>query len=206
MQGDETVRETPWLSSVLAAVVFWTALFAFGTLRPEYSQLTKAVSELGAVGAPNALAWNLIGFIVPGLLIARSGAWIAGARGALWWFLVLSGIAFAGTGVFPAVVRNGTPVMLAPLTLGHVAMLLLSSVCWLIGAVVLVRCTWRDPDGRHARVSMIAFTLVTFAGLAANVFHEAIPWLAYRPGLAQRLGLLGLFAWYVAVSARVRTT
>ena len=55
---------------VLAAGVFWIALVAFGAARADYNQLTKAVSELGAVGASHAFAWNILGFIVPGLLLA----------------------------------------------------------------------------------------------------------------------------------------
>ena len=110
-----SARDRLWVSSVLAAAVFWTALLAFGAIRPGYRQFTKAVSELGALGAPHALAWNLIGFIVPGLLLAHSGAGIAAAfdrRGSVsWWALIGSGVAFAGTGVFPAIIVDGDPVM-----------------------------------------------------------------------------------------------
>lgn len=59
--------------SVLAAASFWIALVTLGAVRNDYSQLTKAVSELGAVGAPHPLAWNVRGFIVPGLLLAVCG-------------------------------------------------------------------------------------------------------------------------------------
>jgi hypothetical protein len=45
-----------WVGSVLAAAFFWIALVAFAAVRADYSQFTKAVSELGAVGAPYALA------------------------------------------------------------------------------------------------------------------------------------------------------
>src|SRR6187402_3274217 len=82
--------------SVLAAAVFWMALAAFGAARADYSQLTKAVSELGAVGAPHAVAWNVLGFIVPGLLLAACGGAIGtaidGRRGTLRWLLMGSGV------------------------------------------------------------------------------------------------------------------
>jgi hypothetical membrane protein len=192
-----------WICSVLAATVFWTALVAFGIVRADYSQLTKAVSELGAVGAPHALGWNVVGFIVPGLLLAACGAGIGtvvdGPRGAVSWLLMGSGAAFAGTGVFPAVMQQGSPVMQAPLTVGHVVMLLLSSVLWLMAIGVLLRKIRREPRLRRLQTAFVIVSLVAVSGLAANVLHNAIQPLAHRPGLAQRLGFAGYFLWFLSV-------
>ena len=190
--------------SLLAAALFWMALVAFGAARPDYSQFTKAVSELGAVGAPHALAWNVLGFIVPGLLLAACGVAIGtvveGRRGALRWLLAGSGVAFAGTGVFPAVMSYGSPVMHAPSTVGHVVMLLLSSVLWLVAIGVLLRKITREPRLRRLLTPFVFVTIVALSGLAANVLHDAIPPLANRPGLAQRLGFAGYFLWFVSLS------
>ena len=189
---------------VLAATVFWTALVAFGIVRADYSQLTKAVSELGAVGAPHALAWNVLGFIVPGLLLAACGAAIGTVierrGGALRWLLTGSGVAFAGTGMFPAVMQHGSPVMQAPSTAGHVVMLLLSSVSWLAAIGVLLRKIRREPLLRRQLKPFVIVTVAALSGLAANVFHDTIPPLAQRPGLAQRLGFAGYFLWFVSLS------
>src|SRR5215510_4862771 len=57
----------------IATLVFWTALFVFAAMYPGYSHLHRAVSGLGAFGAPHAVAWNIIGFILPGLLLAVCG-------------------------------------------------------------------------------------------------------------------------------------
>ncbi len=193
-----------WIWSVLAATFFWIALVTFGAVRADYSQLTKAVSELGAVGLPYARAWNVLGFIVPGLLLVACGVGVAtvvdGRRGALWWLLTGSGVAFAATGVFPAVMRHGSPVMREPSTVGHVVMLLLSSVFWLVSIGVLLRKITRAPHLRPLLKPFVIVTVVALAGLAANVLHDAIPPLAYRPGLAQRLGFAGYFLWYVSLS------
>jgi hypothetical membrane protein len=190
--------------SALAAAVFWIALVAFGRVRTDYSQLTKAVSELGAVGAPHALAWNVGGFIVPGLLLAVSGVGIGvavgGRRGAVGWLLAGSGVAFAATGVFPAVMQSGSPVMHAPSTVGHVVMLLLSSVLWLVAIAVLLRKISRQPHLRPLLKPFVIVTVVALSGLAANVLHDAIQPLAHRPGLAQRLGFAGYFLWFVSLS------
>ena len=190
--------------SVLAAAVFWMALVAFGAVRADYDQLTKAVSELGAVGAPHAIAWNVLGFIVPGLLLAACGVAIGtvveGRRGAPRWLLAGSGVAFAGTGVSPAVMSYGAPVMHAPSTVGHVVMLLLSSVLWLVAIGVLLRKIMCEPRLRRLLAPFVIVSIVALSGLAANVLHDAIPPLAHRPGLAQRLGFAGYFLWFVSLS------
>jgi len=192
-----------WVCSVLATAIFWIALIEFGAVRTDYSQLTKAVSELGAVGAPHALAWNVLGFIVPGLLLAACGiaiATVVDERRVLRWMLAGSGIAFAATGVLPAVMQDGSPVMQAPSTVGHVVMLLLSSVLWLGAIGVLLRKITRDARLRRLLKLFAIVTVVALSGLAANVFHDAIQPLAQRPGLAQRLGFAGYFLWFVSLS------
>ncbi|HSB00834.1 MAG TPA: DUF998 domain-containing protein, partial [Anaerolineales bacterium] len=54
---------------VLAPVIFAVVLIIFSLFTPGYSNLTNAVSELGTVGAPYALVWNIVGFVFVGLLI-----------------------------------------------------------------------------------------------------------------------------------------
>ncbi|HEY5808992.1 MAG TPA: DUF998 domain-containing protein, partial [Povalibacter sp.] len=99
-------------AGILATALFWTALPAAAALYPGYSHYTKAVSELGAFGAPHALAWNLAGFVLPGILLAICGSGVAlavdGRRTPLFWLLVLSGLSLAGAGVFPAEMHDGS--------------------------------------------------------------------------------------------------
>jgi hypothetical membrane protein len=63
-------RRTAGFLGIAAAVICWSALWVFGALRPSYSHTANAVSELGALGFPLALPWNLMGFIAPGILLA----------------------------------------------------------------------------------------------------------------------------------------
>lgn len=58
------------LSSVL---VFLSALIVFGSVNKEFSFMNDYVSKLGALGEPNALWWNLIGFLMVGLLLFGFG-------------------------------------------------------------------------------------------------------------------------------------
>src|SRR5262245_25741333 len=98
-----------------AWILFWTASVAFAAFRPSYSHLVNTISELGAVGTPHATAWNVLGFVIPGILLAIVGAAIARTASPepLLWrtlatvFLVLAGLAVAAQGVIPAVMVNG---------------------------------------------------------------------------------------------------
>lgn len=138
-------------AGVIATVTFWGALFMFAALYPGYTHFHKAISELSAFGAPNALAWNLIGFIIPGILLAVCGSGITrrvdGRRTSLYWLLILSGLGFSGAGVFPAVMQDGSPAMELAWTMGHVIMSFVSGFPWVIASALLVlhvgssRCT-----------------------------------------------------------------
>lgn len=52
---------------------FFVCLFGLAAIQPGYSHLTKAVSELGAFGAPSAAIWNTLGFFATGLIISLFG-------------------------------------------------------------------------------------------------------------------------------------
>ena len=188
------------LAGILAFLAFWTALFAFAAARSDYAHSTKAISELGVIGAPHALAWNLIGFIVPGVLLALCGAGLAtaidGKRSLLWWLLVASGLGFAGTGIFPAEMHNGSPLMQSPLTIGHVLATFVSAFPWMIAAFLLVLRAKHKPDWPHLRVVALVLALVCLLGL----FARALPAFEYRPGLGQRASFLPYFAWYLVMS------
>jgi len=191
--------------AVVAAAVFWPALFAFAAAYPGYSHLHRAVSELGAFGTPHAVAWNIIGFIIPGLLLAvcggRAALAIDGRRSLLFWLLVISGLGFAGAGVFPAEMRNGIPRMQSPWTAGHVLMISLSGFPWVIAAFVLASRVRRSTRWRRLLPISLALAVVAFLGLGLNVFGRSIPMLADAPGLAQRLAFAVYFAWFLAVGA-----
>jgi hypothetical protein len=187
------------VAGVVAFAIFWVALFAFGAARSDYSHFTKAVSELGVIGAPHALAWNLIGFVVPGILLAICGAGLAtaidGRKGALWWLLVISGMGFAATGV-PAEMYNGSPLMQSPLTLGHVLASFLAGIPWAIATFLLVIRAKHNPNWGHLRLVGAVLALLCTFGLLAR----GLPAFEYQPGLGQRVGFVAYFAWYLVMS------
>ena len=61
-----------WLAAV-ALLVCVAAVAAFGASSPDFGQLRQPVALLGADGEPNALAFNLLGFVLPGALLG----WLA---------------------------------------------------------------------------------------------------------------------------------
>lgn len=91
----------------LSIVVFWSTYFIMSLNRDDYSFLTKAISELGSVDAPNKWLWNLFGYIIPGIFIsifcyglvknlANYGRYKLPLVG-----LVLSGLLMSFSGAFP---------------------------------------------------------------------------------------------------------
>ena len=195
---------------VTAFVVFWVALLAFGASRTDYSHLHKAVSELGVFGAPHALAWNIVGFIVPGLLLALCGAGLAtaidGRRGALWWLLVLSGLCFAGTGVVPAEMRNGSPMMESPLTLGHLVFANLAPLLWAIASFLVIRRVKKNPGWKSLSTPAVVYAVVCVGGfLSSLVAFGVIPSLAPMPALAQRFCFAFYFGWFLIMSFHLRS-
>lgn len=94
-----------WLAMLCCAA----AAIGFGAALDGYSQARHPLALLGARGSPHALAFNLSGFVLPGLLAAvaatrlrdrlpDAAGWLArvGAR-----LLLLSALAFAAQGLWP---------------------------------------------------------------------------------------------------------
>jgi hypothetical membrane protein len=152
---------------IAAAVISWSALWVFGALRPSYSHTRNAVSELGALGSPLALLWNLIGFIVPGILLAIAGGAVAASVGGkprrtvAFWLLIISGLGFAGTGLIPAELENGVALVTSPFTKGHFIMSLIQGIAWLIAALLLVRPMQRHSEWRSLTYINVALVMAT---------------------------------------------
>ncbi|MDQ3289283.1 MAG: DUF998 domain-containing protein [Pseudomonadota bacterium] len=96
------------VTAALAIALFVLALIGFGTAVDGYSQALHPPALLGGQGQPGALAFNLLGYVVPGLLAAVV---MFALRGRLelarWparigsWMWLLSALAFAAQGMLP---------------------------------------------------------------------------------------------------------
>lgn len=173
---------------LLTTLTFSAGLMLFASLDPAYSHATKAVSELGAVGAPNQLAWNLIGFLGVGLGLAAFG-WGLGSVIVDRWtggLATLFGLAFAATAI-PADMNDlGGP--------GSVAHIVASQAVLLFWAAALIRLLFVRRAGAALRwIAAAALALAVGAIVVRGL--ELLP-----PGLSQRLSFAVVFGWVTATS------
>lgn len=153
-----------------------------------YSHALHPLALLGAGGVPGALAFNVAGFIVPGLLAAvvalglyralpPAAGWLPriGAR-----MLLLSALAFAAQGLFPL----GLDDLDGPGSGLHASAWLAWWVAFAAGAPLLAMGL------RRARAVALAAALVLLAMMLVP------PSLLQQP-LAQRVALAAWLAWLV---------
>lgn len=182
-----SARTTGW-TGLVATGLFAGALGVFAALDPTYSHLTNAVSELGAVGAPNQLAWNLIGFIAVGLLLAAFGRGLGReiATPSAGGLLILFGLAFAATAIPADMSDLGSP--------GSTAHIVASQAVLLFWALALVRLLFVRRAGPALRwIAAAALALAVGAIIVRGL--EAL-----QPGLSQRLSFAVVFGWVAATS------
>jgi hypothetical membrane protein len=197
-------RRLVGLLGIGAWILFWAASVALAALRPSYSHVVNTISELGAVGTPHATAWNVLGFIIPGVLFALAGATIARtanpkpslSRVLATVFLVICGLAVAGQGVFPAEMANGVADVTSASTRGHFISSLLSGGTWAVGALLLVGPMKRNPDWHSLYI--VSAALVALTLVASFTLRGALP-----DGLAQRIGNAFFCTWFILMSLKL---
>jgi hypothetical membrane protein len=180
---------------LIAPVWFSVALVAFAAVRTDYSHLTKAVSELGAIGAPHALAWNIVGFGAVGMLIVifAAGIWRQANAALAASMIAISGIAFAAAGVFPADLSN----LNADSTRLHILASLVSFAAFAAAVPVMGWSLWRSG---YRRLAVTAVALGVAAVASVLLRETGIP-----PGLAQRINFLAYLAWIAMIAASLLT-
>lgn len=197
MNHDIADREAPGsatalLAAPLAGTMFGFSLMAFAAARTDgYSHATKAVSELGAVGAPSALAFNVLAFIVPGLLIIWFGMSLIRESQRRTGPLLLagSGLMIVVAGLFAVDLDDSG----AATSLGHVVGVVGSGLLWIASLF------WTGPLlVRHfglVRWGRITpwFALFLFVHIGWQVAWQATGLVL--PGWGQRIGFLGYFLW-----------
>ncbi|MEM8713162.1 MAG: DUF998 domain-containing protein, partial [Planctomycetota bacterium] len=170
-------------------------LGGFAAVRPDdYSHGRKAVSELGAVGAPNALGFNLLGFVAPGLLVIcltyaltrslRTRRCRVGAA-----LLFASGLSMAMAGVFPVDMEKRDSLT----SILHLVAASLSGIFWTLSLFWLGRVLRRDLDLPLLGRMTPWFSLFLVANLAWQAVWQSTG--AVLPGWGQRIGFGGFFLW-----------
>lgn len=189
-------RLLPW-NGAIAACVFTFAVLGFGLALSGYSQVWHPVAVLGAKGVPHAPGFNLLGFVLTGVLAAivaldlrhrlpADAGWPArvGAQ-----FLLLSALGFISLGVLPLDpddLHNNASSL-------HATAWLLWWVAFVPGAMLFAfgvrrRGGWRPT----VTASAVAAMVVLFSALIAVALMPA--------GIAQRLGYAAWLGWLCVAS------
>jgi hypothetical membrane protein len=176
---------------ISAVSLFGLSLVVFSGLNPNFNLLDDYVSKLGAVGQPYALWWNVIGFVMVGVLLAGFGL----AYGSILQsrlvgvLLALFGIGFGAAGV-PIELGDGS----SPLTKAHVVAICLGLAAWLFG---LARMAYLPSLGRftHSSANIAAILLVLpILGQGAQLWSMPV---------THRLVFLVVFGWVAITSIRL---
>lgn len=199
------MKRSFWHAEWLAALIFVASAFFFSVGLEGYSHRVHPLGLLGAYGTPHALAFNLCGFVAPGLLAAWLGwrlrdgleqsGWMA-RIGA--WLVLLSALAFTAQGLLRLDPRD-----LDALTSR------LHAVSWMVwwigfvpGAALLAWGLFRRPGWRGLAIASVV------AAAAVLLFAAWVP--AGMPiAISHRIAFAGWFAWLIvagyAAGSRTRS-
>ena len=173
---------------LLAPTILVGAVTFAGSQTPDYSQIEDAVSELGMIGAPQALTMNMLGFGLVGLMIAlfspglhRSINQGQGSRMGPG-LLGLSGIAWAALGLTPGNLAEPSSIT------WHAVLVGCSFIAGGLGLLMLVQRLSEDPHWRGLGNLTALVGLVTMGFLFTGE-------LSSYPGLVQRGLAATYFVW-----------
>lgn len=177
-----------------AAVFFAASVMGFAALRHDgYSHATKAVSELGAMGAENALAFNVLGFMVPGLLVillaVACGRMVGSGFGAF--YLAVSGAALTASGLLPADMahRDGQATLL------HGIAAIVSGLAFAIAVFPIGAAMRKTPGFIHLGQWTPWFVLFLLANIGWQIAWKATGNPFFYPGWGQRIAFASYFLW-----------
>ncbi|MDR6840159.1 DUF998 domain-containing protein [Pseudoxanthomonas sacheonensis] len=188
-------------AGIIGAVLFVAAVVGFGTALDGYLQSQHPVALLGAKDFPHALAFNLLAFVLPGMLagvvamtlrhrLPADAGWTARIGAQL---VFLSALAFIAMGLLPLDAND----LESDASRLHGTAWMLWAVAFVSAAALLASGLWRDRQwSRFARLSLAAALGVL---VAAFVQTDAIP-----AGVAQRIAFGIWFAWLTYADASRR--
>ena len=195
------MSSTSSIAGPAAALVFVAALLGFGLALPGYSQSAHPVAVLGAKGVPHALGFNLLGFVLAGVLAAVAALDLRRRLpGDAGWTLrvgaqltLLSAVGFVAMGLLPLDRED----LDNPASSLHATAWMLWWVAFVPGALLVAlglrgRTHWRPL----ARISVVAALLVLFVALLAVELMPA--------GIAQRFGYAAWLGWLCIASRNPR--
>ena len=179
----------------MAVPLWFLAVYVvMAAMRPDYSHTDRAISELGSLDAPNLWAWNVFGYILPGLVVALLGVGLRrefqpqGRGAAIASFAVVAaGLLMALSGAFPANMADFKSTTTLIHTVG-------SFGCY---AAFLVAGFWLPSTFRKA----FAWRWVAAPSLALVIASIATGFLRFAgmQSIGQRLTFTCFFLWVALV-------
>ena len=184
------------LIAVAAAVRFVLALLLAKAGLPEYSQLVHPVALRGTAGLPWAFAFNLLAFVLPGVLLAIAGVLLRNGLIDRGWparigivLAQLSALAFAAQGLLPLDPTDAD----SHASRLHVMTWMLWWIAFVPGALLLAVGARRGAGFALGSVAIGA--LVPIIAVLAPIGL----WV----GVAQRLAFALWFAWWLLAAWRL---
>jgi hypothetical membrane protein len=194
---DRPRRSYPRRAALLAIISpFWFlgVYLLVSSGNPTFSHITDPISKLGSRGQPGASVWNLLGFILPGVVIVGLGLRIRQAfPGRLTAALAGVSLAISGSLVVAAGLFPGDPLNPAAMTnLVHVLSGWVSLSAFLVAGVITPWVLW-SRSGR-SWISVGPFSIV-FGSLAYQLWGGPQWWLS------QRIGFAAYFLWVALIGS-----
>jgi len=191
--NDSQPQRMLWLAGPASGILFAGSVIGFAALRTDgYSHATKAISELGSIGAPSANAFNLLGFIVPGLLIILFSllmAWQTQSKTGPY-LLTASGLFLAFAGFSPAELGNYSSMT----TIWHLVGAMGSGTFWVAALFWMGPLLRRHFDLQSWGRMTPWFSLFLFVNIGWQIAFRATGLVL--PGWGQRIGFVGYFLWF----------
>lgn len=175
----------------LAFTVFLTALVVFGSLNQEFSFIDDVISKLGAKGQPLAIWWNIVGFVLVGLLLVGFGiSYGKVLKDRLAGFLLaLFGLGFAFTSI-PIDIENTDSTF----SKAHLVVICLALAFWLFG---LARISSNHAQDKSIKLrANIAAMLLVMSMMGASLELWSMP-------ITHRLVFGVVFGWTLVTSVQL---
>lgn len=189
------------ICGILAPIIFAIIVMIAGLLQPEYNHLINFVSELGAVGAPNAIIQRM-NFVLVGILIVAFAfglhRGIGKGKGSIIGPLLVAifGLSAVVSGIFstdPIQPGSFSDIM-------HSMSSAVGSTAAIIAFFIIPRRLEQDILWRRYRSFSIVIAIVA---IVISVVGVGVLGVLGVPGLAQRLFMAVLFLWIEVMAIRL---
>jgi hypothetical membrane protein len=186
------------LCGLFSALLLWSTYFVMASLRPEFNFKYKAISELGSIDAPNLWFWNVLGYMIPGLLIAifAYGLYQYSPKSnskTHFYGLLISGLMMTFSGIFPADMDHKDSL----LSILHMVGSYGSYIAFLFAAFSYPKLWKKEPFWKSIVTPTYIATGLTFLfGAWAIIFP-------HMPAVGQRFVFLFYFLWIILSASKL---